>query len=95
MDRPLERQVEKWTCDRAAFRGCACLKLNVKGRVGWPDRLFIFHGKVLFIEFKRLGEKPTLIQQYVHAEIRAHGVPVEVVDNVGDAGRVIDEFTSD
>jgi len=94
MDRPLEKSVEKWTCDRAAFLGCACLKLNVKGRVGWPDRLFLFRGKVLFIEFKRLGENPTLIQQYVHAEIRAHGVSVEVVDNVGDAGRIIDEFAS-
>lgn len=57
--------------------------------------MFLFRGKVLFIEFKRLGENPTLIQQYVHAEIRAHGVPVEVVDNVGDAGRILDEFTSD
>lgn len=94
MDRPLEKNIEKWTCDRAAFLGCVCLKLNVRGRVGWPDRLFLFRGKVLFIEFKRLGENPTLIQQYVHAEIRAHGVPVEVVDNVGDAGRILDEFTS-
>lgn len=94
MDRPLEKNIEKWTCDRAAFLGCVCLKLNVRGRVGWPDRLFLFRGKVLFIEFKRLGENPTLIQQYVHAEIRAHGVPVEVVDNVGDAGRILDEFAS-
>ena len=94
MDRPLEKNIDKWTCDRAAFLGCVCLKLNVRGRVGWPDRLFLFRGKVLFIEFKRLGENPTLIQQYVHAEIRAHGVPVEVVDNVGDAGRILDEFAS-
>jgi hypothetical protein len=62
------------------------------GRIGWPDHLYLFHGRVLFIEFKQAGEKPRKIQEFIHERIRQHGFTVAVVDNVSDGRGVIDDF---
>jgi adenylate kinase len=65
------------------------------GRIGWPDHLYLYHGRVLFIEFKRAGEKPRKIQEHIHERIRKHGFNVVVVDNHADGRAVIDRFTQD
>ena len=55
----------------------------------WPDRQ-CFKPKVrrtLFIEFKRLGEKPTKAQREVHRMLRRMGQRVVVCDNLLDAIR--------
>lgn len=49
---------------------------------GVPDRIFIKDGNVFFIEFKKLGEKPTPLQTHVISDINDHGGKVFVVDNV-------------
>ena len=77
----LESEDETKVCDYATSIGFLVLKLNVIGRRGWPDRLFIYRGKVFFIEFKRTGEKPGRLQEIIHERIRAHGVEVYVVDS--------------
>lgn len=89
-----EFDIEGTVCTYAEKeRDCLVLKLNVLGRVGWPDRIFIYHKKVMFIEFKREGERPRKIQDYVHDQIRAHGIPVYVVDNISSGKAIIDHFT--
>src|SRR5688572_11363447 len=40
---------------------------------GWPDYLFLFNGRVLFIEFKRKGEEPQPLQVYTHSILRGAG----------------------
>lgn len=65
----------------AIAKGMLVLKLNVVGRRGWPDRLFIHKGIVFFIEFKRQGEQPSKLQEAIHARIKQHGVRVYVVDS--------------
>ena len=45
-------------------------------------------GRVIFVEFKRTGQKPTVPQEREHARMRAQGVLVYVVDNV-DAGKMM------
>lgn len=62
---------------------------------GWPDYLFLFGGKVLFIEFKAPGEKPTALQVEMHGILRAEGFQVEVVDNVEDGNKLIRMFYHD
>lgn len=88
----LEKWVELQVCEYAERKGCEVLKLNVKGRVGWPDRLFIYQGKVLFIEFKRIGETPTVLQQSIHNLLRNQLMRVEVVDDAYKGRKIIDEF---
>ena len=91
----LENVTENKVTDYAVERGCLFLKLNVIGRRGWPDRLFIFRGKTFFIEFKRLGEPPTKLQKEIHGRIRAHGVEVYVVDNWSDGFSLVYRITQD
>jgi hypothetical protein len=68
------------------------LKLNILGIRGFPDRLILFpHAKVLFVEFKRQGEKPRKLQEHVHKILGAMGFEVKVYDNVDQA---VSEITS-
>ena len=90
---PTESDVETKVCEYADKVGVMHLKLNVLGRVGWPDRIFLYFGRVLFIEFKRPGEKPRKIQEYIHGKIRSHGFAVRVVDTVPDGVNHIRELT--
>ena len=58
------------------------LKLTILGFRGWPDRLILWPGGgILFIEFKRPGEKPRKLQEYVHDIIRKLGFEIQVHDN--------------
>lgn len=90
----LERTTETKVSEYAEAKGCLALKLNVMGRRGWPDRLYIYKGQVLFIEFKRLGEQPRKLQEYIHANIRKHGFDVELVDNEQQGYAAINHFTA-
>jgi len=90
---PLESNLEQKVSDYAKQLGVLTLKLNVLGQVGWPDRLYLFKGRVLFIEFKRQGEQPRKVQVYVHNRIRSHGFTVDVVDNVQQGNASIDHLT--
>jgi hypothetical protein len=77
----LEKVTEQTVVDYAVAHGCLVLKLNVTGRRGWPDRMFIYKGKVFFIEFKRTGEKPSKLQEEIHARLRQHEIAVYIVDS--------------
>ncbi|HFH4621597.1 VRR-NUC domain-containing protein [Pseudomonas aeruginosa] len=39
----------------------------------------------MYIEFKRPGEPPSKKQRIRHRELRAHGIPVHVCDNLDTA----------
>lgn len=81
---PLEKDIEKKVCDHAKSLGCLVYKFTSPARRSVPDRLFIMPGGrgVFFIEFKRLGQKPTPAQAVEIDKIRKKGVSVFVVDNV-------------
>jgi hypothetical protein len=92
--RPLERDLERKISLYAEKKGCLGLKLNVTGQRGWPDRLFMYEGNVLFVEFKRPGEKPTLHQVWMHERIRAYGGTVVIIDDPVQGMKVIDELVA-
>ncbi len=48
---------------------------------GWPDDFFADNGRSLWIEFKRPGATATELQLKIHAEMRAAGLTVYVVDD--------------
>lgn len=87
---PLEKAIEKAVCDYAKQQGCLVYKFTSPAQRHVPDRLLIANGRVFFIEFKRLKEKPTLAQALEHEKMRAKGAVVYVVDSVESGKRVID-----
>jgi hypothetical protein len=91
----LEKVSEQKVVDYAVARGCLVLKLNVLGRRGWPDRLFIFKGKVFFIEFKRAGEKPGKLQEVIHGRLKQHGAMVYVVDSWSRGIELVNDLTQE
>lgn len=50
-------------------------------KTGTPDRFAILRGYIVFIEVKRLGEKPTPEQTARHEELRKSGAIVLVADS--------------
>ena len=92
--RPRESAVED-TCRRhARALGFLLRKMNGVGFRAWPDRLLIGPAAApgtLWVEFKRppsspraKREGPTEAQAALHADLRARGEEVWVVDSVGD-----------
>ena len=49
-------------------------------------------GQVLFVEFKRRGQKPTLAQEREHHRLRGHQVAVHVIDNIDTGKLLIDSY---
>lgn len=62
---------------------------------GWPDYVFLFKGRVLFIEFKRPGESPTHLQNQMRSILKAEGFRVEVVDSIQIGTQLIRDFYHD
>lgn len=81
---PLEKDIEKKVCDHAKALGCLVYKFTSPARRSVPDRLFIMPGEkgIFFIEFKRLGCKPTPSQEVEIGKIREKGISVFVIDNI-------------
>lgn len=90
---PLEKDIEKKVCAYARTLGCLVYKFTSPSQRSVPDRLFIMPGGrgCFFIEFKRLGQKPTPAQEVEIAKIQKRGIYVGVADNV-DAGKAIVQF---
>lgn len=73
-------------------RGWLARKMNGLGFRAWPDRLFIPLSKKLrsfWVEFKREGEEPTVLQTKIHQMLRTRGERVEVIDNYDDFIKLI------
>lgn len=82
-----ETKIENSACKKALqLYGVRSIKLNIKGNVGWPDRMFLIPGgQPLFIEFKKPGEPPRAVQVARKANLEKLGYKVEIYDNVNDA----------
>ena len=88
-----EASIQRAVVNRARARGYIAIKLSSLGRFGtsgWPDYMFVKGGKTVMIEFKRPGGKTTPLQDRQIAELRAHGMVVEVFDDVGEANVWLD-----
>jgi hypothetical protein len=59
---------------------------------GWPDYMFLYDGRVMFIEFKAPGKKPEPLQLVVHQQLREAGAIVHVIDEVEYGKQVIRQF---
>jgi len=78
----------------AEIKLCLTYKFSSPSRKGVPDRIFIHNSNVMFVEFKRLGKKPSRLQQYTIDAMLKIGADVHVIDNIADGEKLIDEFVS-
>lgn len=83
--RELESSVEGDAVAYAENRGWWAAKFVSPGLRGVMDHIFIRAGRVLFVEFKRPGEKPRTQQLKRRADMIAHGAEVHSIDNLKDA----------
>lgn len=87
----LESYDEKRACSWADQNRILHIKLNLTGRRGWPDRLFILtEGRTLWVEFKRQGEKPEPLQGYVHRQLFNRGHTVHVLTRWQDCTALLE-----
>lgn len=78
----LERDIEKLLVARVKALGGSAEKFTSPGRRSVPDRLVILPpGRVIFVELKSPGKKPTPAQLRDHERRRALGCDVRVIDN--------------
>ena len=78
----LERDIEKALVKRIKALGGLCEKFVSPSNIGVPDRLVTLPGKIVFIELKSPGKKPTAKQIKDHAKRRSYGCTVLVIDSL-------------
>lgn len=77
----LERTIENALVRRVKALGGKCEKFTSAGRRSVPDRLVTLPGNVIiFVELKAPGKNATPLQKKDHAERRALGCDVRVID---------------
>jgi len=79
----LEKELEEKCRKHALKNGALFMKWSSPSQRGVPDRILIINGRVVFVEMKAAGGKPTKLQEYRHAEMRARGAEVFVIDDFG------------
>lgn len=95
----VEAHVELAAVVYAEEHGFMTRKLKWIGRRGAPDRLFIGHGHVLFVEFKKPRKRPSNrpikidpLQQKEYDRLVEHGANVFVCDNIEDFHTILARF---
>lgn len=78
----LEREIEAYLVKRCKEIGALADKFCSPQRRSVPDRLITFGGRVLFVELKATGKKPTEAQVRDHERRRAAGAEVCWTDSI-------------
>lgn len=88
-----EKAIETYLNKRTKESGLLCLKYANANVTGYPDRLVcIPGGKVIWVELKSKGKKPTKLQQIRHAELKGIEHSVWVIDSKEQVDNLIDEI---
>jgi len=79
----LERDIEKALVAKLKSLGGIAYKFCSPQNRGVPDRICLLpEGRLVFVECKRPGGKPTNNQLRVHEKIKALGHDVRIVDSI-------------
>lgn len=87
-----ESTIEGAVCAYAKAKGCIVLKLSGQNQRGQPDRLFVREGRVLFVEFKAPGKRPTALQERWIDDLRRQGMFATSCDNIEKGKGLINFF---
>lgn len=88
-----EAKIEQTVVKYAKSKGVLCYKFTSPAHRAVPDRLFIYKGRVMFIEFKREKGKPTPLQEREMRLLAEQGMVAVVVDHVTKGQYLIDTLT--
>ncbi|WP_373845027.1 VRR-NUC domain-containing protein [Clostridium sp.] len=87
-----EKDIEKYLVDKIKNAGGRAYKFISPGNAGVPDRLVLLpEGKIIFVELKAPGKKPTSLQLVQHRRIQNLGFKVLIIDNKQAVDDLIDE----
>ena len=90
----LEKQVEKYLCDKVKEIGGLCEKFTSPGRRAVPDRVVTLpENNISFVELKAPGIKATAGQERDHEKRRALGVKVYVLNSIKQVDDWIEDVT--
>jgi len=79
----LEKQIEQALVRRVKELGGTCEKFTSPGRRSVPDRIVTLPGgRIIFVECKAPGKRPTITQQFDHERRRLLGCDVRVIDSI-------------
>ena len=90
-----EAKIEAAVCRHAKSKGMDCYKFTSPSRRSVPDRMFIYRGRVFFIEFKAPGKKPTPGQEREIERIRKQDVKCFVCDDAAGGKFLIDTMVNE
>ncbi|MCL6561261.1 MAG: VRR-NUC domain-containing protein [Firmicutes bacterium] len=91
-----ERDIEQYLTRRVKALGGRAYKWVSPGNAGVPDRLVLLPGgRVVFVELKAPGRKPTRLQLVQQERIAALGCDVRVVDSREGVDKLVQELTAD
>ena len=86
LERILESRLGKYCRDA----GILYIKGKATGQKGFPDRMLIRGGRVLFLELKRKGCKPSPLQLHWMWKLRDQGMRAEFTDSFEKAVEFIE-----
>tara|TARA_R110000764_G_scaffold35204_2_gene78730 strand:+ start:10800 stop:11072 length:273 start_codon:yes stop_codon:yes gene_type:complete len=87
-----ESQVEKTIVKWAKDNGIASLKLDGPGDAGKPDRLFLYQGKIVFMEMKATGGRPRKLQIKWLKNLEEQGFTAVWVDDVNEGIEILEKL---
>jgi hypothetical protein len=86
-----ETSIEKKVVAHCKTRGLLTYKFSSPAHRGVPDRIIMGGSKVMFLEIKRPGQKPTPLQERELSRIRQEGIQAEWADSFELACQLIDD----
>ena len=89
-----ESTIERAVCAYAKTKGCLTLKLSGQNQKGQPDRMFLYNGRVMFIEFKAPGKQPTALQARWLGRLTDHAFNATFCNNIEAGKLLIDILTT-
>lgn len=88
-EKVIERSLNKTIKDLGGWS----IKLLSSFIKGLPDRVCLLpKGKIIFVEVKSTGKKPTKAQQLVHKRLTELGFKVYVIDKIHDIDELVNQI---
>jgi hypothetical protein len=77
-----EKEIEKYLIRRSKELGLLCLKYTNPSLIGFPDRIILLpSGRLIWVELKSKGKKPSAIQLARFSEMKRKGHEVKIIDS--------------
>lgn len=85
-----EKAIEEYLRNQIKALGGKAYKFVSPGNAGVPDRLVCLPGgRVVFVELKAPGKKPTVLQRKKHTELSSFGHIVFIADSKSGVDAII------